>query len=428
MRKLIQTPSVYFILATFFTLAVAGAAACSSSSDDSGNGNTPDSGTPDGNINNTDASKDSSTVDSGSDPFANDPNLIRADLGTCQLEGGGVIQDCHLGYRMFGTPAPDGSNIVLWPTYFTGNTAGLVPLVPFDSSGKTADLTGYYVDISQYCLVLVDSLGDGVSSGPSTGAPGQQGPNFPMFTIRDMVNTQYHLVKDILKVDHIHAVAGISMGGMQAIQWSVSYPDFMDKIVAIVGDPQLTSQDKLLWTSDLRALENDPLFNDGNYTGKPVFKAAIDILNLVLTTPQNQVNTVKTEDFDTWLANTEVAFSGFDGNDWRGQLKAMLAHDVSATPTLNVKSLDAAAAAVQAKSKYFVSTQDHVVNPIPTRNFAASINALPANAGKAMVTMEESNSDCGHVAAQTVPASDDACGDAPKDGPIVEGFLEGSIP
>jgi homoserine O-acetyltransferase len=228
-----------------------------------------------------------------------------------------------------------------------------------------------------------------------------------------MVNTQYRLATEILKVNHIHAVAGISMGGMQAIQWSVSYPDFMDKIVAIVGSPKLTSQDKLLWTADLRALDNDPSFNGGNYTGKPVFRATIDILNLVLTTPQNQVKTVDTDNFDSWLANTENGFAGFDGNGLHRQLEAMLLHDVSQTP--NVGSLEAAAARVKAQSKYFVSNQDHVVNPIPTKAFAQLV---------AGATVEASDSDCGHIAAQTVPATADACGDAPTDGPKVESFLE----
>ena len=57
---------------------------------------------------------------------------------------------------------------------------------------------------------------------------------FPKFTIRDMVQSQYRLMKEKLGIDHVVAVVGPSMGGMQALQWAASYPDMMDSIVPII--------------------------------------------------------------------------------------------------------------------------------------------------------------------------------------------------
>jgi homoserine O-acetyltransferase/O-succinyltransferase len=92
------------------------------------------------------------------------------------------------------------------------------------------------VDNGKYYVIAVDSLGDGKSSSPSN-SKSQPGLNFPQFSIRDIVNVE--VVSENMHIRHLHAVIGFSMGGMQAFQWAVSCPEFVDKIVSIVGSPQL---------------------------------------------------------------------------------------------------------------------------------------------------------------------------------------------
>src|SRR5215467_7321491 len=122
-------------------------------------------------------------------------SLLFASLGDFKLESGSVIHDFKVGYRTLGTSNASKSNAVLFPSWFTGKSgeiaAGLGP--------------GSYVDTTKYFVIAVDSLGNGVSCSPSNSAS-QHGTEFPQFTIRDMVNSEFRLATEILQLKHLHAV------------------------------------------------------------------------------------------------------------------------------------------------------------------------------------------------------------------------------
>jgi homoserine O-acetyltransferase len=307
-------------------------------------------------------------------PAPPDPTQRFADLRSCTLESGQRIEPCRIGYRTFGTLDPAKSNAVLFPTWFTGTTKPLAEGVP-----------GKLVDTSRFFLILVDAIGDGVSTSPSN-SPTQPRLAFPRFTIRDMVESQRRLLTEVLGIGHLHAVMGISMGGMQAIEWGVTHPDFVDRIVPIVGTPQLTSNDLLLWTTELHALDSDVAYKNGAYEGRPQIRAVLDLHALALTTPAYRAAETSRDAFPAWLAARE-ADTAFDWNDWHRQLEAMLVHDVTKPYG---GSMQAAAKRVKAKALFVVADQDHMVSPIPARAFAAAMGDRAT-----LVALE---GPCGHYA------------------------------
>ena len=290
-----------------------------------------------------------------------------ADLGDFALESGQTIRNCKIGYRTFGSLNPERSNAVLFPTWFSGRTEDLEGLI---GPGKLVDSSKFYV-------IAVDALGDGVSSSPSNG----QSP-FPMFTIRDMVKSQHTLLVDHLKISHLHAVIGISMGGMQTFEWMADYPEFFDIAVPIIGSPRLTATDLLLWQAELSAIDAA-----ANCHCNP--QSAMETVNAIhqfaLYTPEYRATHTSPAEFAAFKAATLDAPGQMTAADWASQLRAMMSMDIGRG---NGGSLDAAASRVKAKTLVVISEQDHMVNPIPARNLAEQIHA----------TTLELHGNCGHMA------------------------------
>lgn len=293
-----------------------------------------------------------------------------ADLGDFRLENGQVIRNCKLGYRTFGTLDGKKSNAVLVPTWFTGTSEALSPNV---GPGKIFDDTRNFI-------ILVDALGNGVSSSPSNSAE-QPGTSFPEISIADMVKSEYTFVTETLHLTHLRAVSGISMGGMQSFQWMISYPGFMDNVIPMVGTPCLTTYDLLLWTTELSVIETLHDKPDGD-------RQAMEIIGgihaLALSTPANVNLQTRPEDFSRFWGDQEKGMSQFDPIDYAWQLKAMIGHSIY-MPFGGSK--EKAAAAVKARALVIVSRQDHMVNPEPALEFASRIGA------KTLVL----TTDCGHI-------------------------------
>jgi homoserine O-acetyltransferase len=295
-----------------------------------------------------------------------------AELGDFRLETGELIRDCRIGYRTFGRLKAEKGNAVLFPTWFTGTTADLQSLFG----------PGKLIDTSTYFVVAVDSLGDGISSSPSNSRQ-QPHMKFPKISIRDMVNSQYQLVTKVLHLEHVKAVAGISMGGMQTFEWMVSYPEFMDKAVPIVGSPRLAPYDVLLWQAENDAIRTDPAWNGGDYKEQPARRAMFEFGELMLTTPARYNNTTKRERVLPSIDNAQKA-AVFDANNHIRQSEAMIGLDVSAAFG---GAMEKAAAAVKAKVLVIVSRTDHMVTPGPALEFARLLGA----------EVLEAKGDCGHL-------------------------------
>jgi homoserine O-acetyltransferase len=289
-----------------------------------------------------------------------------ATLGDFRVESGETLRDCRVGYRTAGELNAARSNAILVPTWFAGRSGDLRGWI---GPGKLLDTKRWFV-------IAVDAFGNGVSSSPSISA---QRP-FPTFTIRDMVRSQHELVTEELKLDGLHAIVGLSMGGMQAFQWVLSYPQAARLGVSIAGTPRQTAHDIMLWQTELDLLET---FSDSVENQRKAMKTIAALQAMEIRTPAWIVDNVP--DARAHLENYRKSLERLDPGDYMAQLRAMLAHDVFRDFN---GSMDAAAAALKAKLLVVVALQDQMVNPGPSRELARK-------AGSELVTL---TGPCGHLA------------------------------
>jgi homoserine O-acetyltransferase len=297
-------------------------------------------------------------------------NLQFINLGNYRLENNQVIRNCRLAYRTFGVLNADKSNAILFSTWLAGTTRELIDMELIGPE-KMADSSKYYI-------VAVDAFGNGVSSSPSNSRH-QPNQSFPRFSIKDMVNAQHLLLTRYLNLSHLHGVIGISMGGMMSYQWMVSYPDFLDKAVAIVGSPRLTSYDLLLWQAELNAIDAD---RGKTKEEKAAMKTVAAIHTLHMRTPRYITTNTTPEDFPQFLAATEKSVMKYNSYDWAWQVKAIMDHDIYRSFG---DAIDPAAKTIRAKVLIIWAQQDLAVNSEPAQALARYLHAdifeLPGDCG-----------------------------------------------
>lgn len=127
---------------------------------------------------------------------------------------------------------------------------------------------GKPIDTNRFFVVSLNNLGGchgstgPTSTNPDTGQP--YGPDFPVITVKDWVNSQAMLA-DQLGIDCWAAVVGGSLGGMQALQWSLSYPDRLRHAAVIASTPRLSAQNIAFNEVARRAITSDRDFHGGRY-------------------------------------------------------------------------------------------------------------------------------------------------------------------
>ncbi len=293
---------------------------------------------------------------------ATDKKQQFASIGNFPLENGQQIYDCKIGFRTFGKLNASRSNALIYPT-----GGGSTTFIMESFFGSSLD-----VDTTRFFLILIDALGNGVSSSPSNSVS-QPKTLFPQFTIKDMVNTQHKMLVENLNIHHLAAIVGGSMGGCQAFQWAVSYPDFMDKVVSIEGTPKFSAYD-LLWTNAyIEAVKNDTAYHGGNYNVNPVLPLTIQITQLVITTPAKLNNMVPADSFSSWLtASTVKNPFTVDCNNMLWQIKACAAQDISSVAG---GSMEKAAKMIKTKMLIISNKQDHMINQELSIKFAGLTNS-----------------------------------------------------
>jgi homoserine O-acetyltransferase/O-succinyltransferase len=172
---------------------------------------------------------------------------------------GEVLPELKVHYQTVGEPTGE-PVLVLHGT--TGSAASM--LTP--NFGGELFGAGQPLDATKYFIILPDAIGTGGSSKPSDGLR----MKFPKYNYDDMVEAQYRLVREHLRVAHLRLVIGNSMGGMQTWMWAQKYPGMMDIAVPMASLP--TPMSGRNWTLRrllTESIRRDPAWNNGNYTAQP---------------------------------------------------------------------------------------------------------------------------------------------------------------
>jgi homoserine O-acetyltransferase/O-succinyltransferase len=252
-------------------------------------------------------------------------------LHSFHTESGAVLPEAKIVYGTYGHLNAAKDNAILLPSHYMADMHGYSWLIG----------PGNALDPSRQFLIATELFGNGRSSSPSNTPEPWHGPRFPVTTIRDNVEAVHELLTREFGIRHLRAVIGFSMGAQQAFQWSVSYPDFMDRIVATSGTAKTYGHGIVRLESQIAALTTDPAFKDGEYTAEP--EKGIQAFSLVWTAwlfSQEwwRQELWKTEEpagttFQQVLEHYRTHFiPGADANNLILQMRTWEQNDVGATP------------------------------------------------------------------------------------------------
>jgi homoserine O-acetyltransferase len=208
-----------------------------------------------------------------------------------ELDCGRTLHPVRIAYETYGTLSPGRDNVILVCHALSGDAhaAGIARTPPAESTrdgfgaedrdGSSNKALGWWdgmigpgkaFDTDRYFVVSTNLLGGcrgttgPASTDPATGKP--YGARFPVITVADMVRAQRAFLAE-LGITRLAAVAGGSLGGMQAFEWAINYPDAVDAIVAIASTHALAPQG-VAWNAVARnAIVADPAWQRGDYYG-----------------------------------------------------------------------------------------------------------------------------------------------------------------
>lgn len=276
-------------------------------------------------------------------------------LGDFTLESGEVIRDFSVSFAVHGD-LDDATKPVA------------IALCAIGSIHHRLDFLigpGRALDPDRHRILAIDAIGNGLTTSPSTSQT-QPGIQFPKFTIRDMVLSQ-RLLLDKLGLNGEIDVVGASMGGMQALQWAVDYPDAVNHVVALTPMAKTAP-----WAGAINHAARQSLFaklgmhpRPGDYPAG-VWDGWTPIMQmLAMRTPmQVDLEFQDATEVQRWIENRAVWWQsqGFDPIDWIYQSWAYDKHDVGAGVRFGGDTV-AALATIRARALIVAPTLD-LYNPV----------------------------------------------------------------
>jgi homoserine O-acetyltransferase len=195
---------------------------------------------------------------------------------TLELRCGTTLSPFTLAYETYGTLNAEKSNAILICHALSGDShvAGYYSTDPNEKPGWWDEAVGpgKMFDTDRFFVICSNVIGGCQgSTGPSSTAPDGDyyALRFPVITIADMVQAQRHLI-DYLGIKKLFATAGGSMGGMQALQWAVDFPDRVEAVLFLASTPRSSTQQIAFNEAGRQAIYADPNWNGGDYYDGPI--------------------------------------------------------------------------------------------------------------------------------------------------------------
>jgi len=203
------------------------------------------------------------------------------------LENGLELGPITVAYETYGTLNKTRDNVILVEHALTASSHAAGKNSPEDKNPGWWDVMigpGKAFDTDKYFVICSNILGSCYgTTGPSsvnsqTGKP--YGSSFPVVSIRDIVRVQYQLLRH-LGVERIRSIAGGSMGGMQAVEWALQYPDMVDSLLLIATAARSSPQSIAMHKVGIQAIMNDLNWNGGDYYGNDLPEKGLSIARML---------------------------------------------------------------------------------------------------------------------------------------------------
>jgi homoserine acetyltransferase/ABC-type nitrate/sulfonate/bicarbonate transport system substrate-binding protein len=281
-----------------------------------------------------------------------------ADLGEFAFEGGGKIPNLRMSYVTHGKLNAAKDNAILFQHGFAANHH------LFDHMFGP----GKPLDTDRYFIICPDALGATQTTYEHSTSPTNSGlkMKFPFYNGRDMVRAQYQLITEKLGIKRLLAVTGISSGADHSVQFAVSYADFMDGIIPIVGGTPFTVQGRLIGSWMISIIENCAGWDGGDYDENPkqcAANALTVLMPYLYTRDWWEANVDTPEAYTKWRdAWGDYYLDVQDARDLYYRAMASGRGWLGDTPGFD-GDLDAALRTIRARSLFILSPQDNVFPP-----------------------------------------------------------------
>jgi hypothetical protein len=181
------------------------------------------------------------------------------DLGDFRFQRGATVRSCKLAYKVFGKLNVDKNNVIVYPTWYSGQH--------YDNEWLIG--SGMALDPDKYFIIIPQHVRQRLSSSPSNKPEPYNGPRFPQVTACDNVRAQHRLVTQKFGVRNVKLVTGWSMGDLQRFHWGALYPDMVERILPFCGSAKCSRHNFVFFEGVKAALTADAGWNEGWYQEKP---------------------------------------------------------------------------------------------------------------------------------------------------------------